>query len=635
MRQRGAAAVAGLALALAVLPPRAACAGTASGDPGRPAGAAPPAVQPAPIELAQAGGAPGRELESSSHSANGILDLKPLYLGSVMITSSSRAIAEEPRYDQSITLAEAINYVLLHGLPIKISRESLKYQRYQTFSNIAAGLPSFTMSYTMSRNNIFSADTLSIARSFLAGVSYPVFQGGAVLYGVLTQRYREKAWVYTYKTTVSDVFLDVYTKYTNLVLNRVLMQIWAKAVEVDQEQLKINEAKEKAGTGTRFAVLQSETQLASDRQSLLQQQVAVRQAALALNFALNFPMAVNLVPVEETLSEAAIFDDKVTLNEILKDAMKHSLMLRQYELFRLAAERNVQLASASLYPTVSFFTLYQAINSGVTPAQNAAAVGGVATAAIASTLNSTFAGRVTNLALGQQQGFSPTAGLTSTQGANTGPSAMPAASGGTPIAGVQSGSLVTSGAVAPSIFGGGTGAAQPNFNGSLQAPAGIFPGIFRDFIAGFALTWSLPNGAGLSTAAQINAAHRLARQALMQCNQAIDLVLQTVRSDYLAMLSARSQIDNAAYAVASSREALRLARVRLANGVGTNLEVIQTQRDYVTALTSQARAIVASSLAQAQLLHDMGMISAETLTRGYKPGAFVDPTRRLPGRLTP
>ena len=58
----------------------------------------------------------------------------------------------------------------------------------------------------------------------------------------------------------------------------------------------------------------------------------------------------------------------------------------------------------------------------------------------------------------------------------------------------------------------------------------------------------------------------------MQCNQEIGQVLQTVRGDYLAMLNARAVIDTAAYAVASSREAWRLARVRLRAGVGTNLK---------------------------------------------------------------
>ncbi|PWT96506.1 MAG: hypothetical protein C5B53_09505, partial [Candidatus Melainabacteria bacterium] len=522
-------------------------------------------------------------------------------------------------------------YAFTHGLPLKISKEAYNYQRFQTLSSIASALPSFNMSYTLSRANIFNKGAHSQAETFFTGISYPVFQGGGILYGILSQYYREKGWHYAYKATVSDVFLDIYQKYTNLLLNRVLLQIFAKTVEADEEQLRLNRAAQAAGTGTRFAVLQSESQLAIDRQSLLQQQVTARQAALALNLSLNFPMSINLIPVEETLTEASLFKSNVALHSLIKDALRFNPSLRQYEMFRLTAARNVQLAAAPLYPSVSFFTIYQHNDAIVVPAQDAADVGGIATASITSALNSTFAGRASNNALGQQQSFSPTGGSTSTQGANTGPSAIPAASGGTPIATVQSGSLVTSGAVAPSIFGGGNGPGLgPNANGSLQAPAGIFPGVFRSFLMGLSLSWTLPNS-GLSNVANIYAAKTLARQALLQCNQELQLVLQTVRSDYLAMINARTVIDKAAYSVASSREALRLARARFTNGVSTNLEVIQSQRDYISALTSQAQAIVNSNISQAQLLHDMGMISERTLINGYEPGVFADPTRNKKG----
>jgi outer membrane protein TolC len=607
------------------------CAHAANATP--PAGqhAVPPAVV-APISLSdQDTNDSSRWLNSltANHEQNKSIDLRPLYLGSVVRTTSEKELEGEERYDQCITLHDALSYALTHGLPLKISKESYNYQHLQTLANLAATLPSFSMSYTETRANIFNHSTHSQGQTFLAGVSYPVFQGGAILYGILTQHYREKGWQYAYKATVSDVFLDIYTKYTNLILNRVLLQIYAKTVEADEEQLRLNRTALQVGTGTTFAVLQSESQLASDRQSLLQQQVITRQAALALNLSLNFPMSINLVPVEETLTEASLFQPSVALHGLIRDALKFNPSLRQYEMFRLTAARNVQLAAAPLYPTVSFFTLYQHNDAIVVPAQNAADVGGIATASIFSALNSTFAGRASNNALGQQQSFSPTAGATSTQGANTGPSAVPVASGGTPIAVVQSGSLVTSGAVAPSIFGGGNGpGAGSNINGSLQAPAGIFPGVFREFQMGFALNWTLPN-AGLSSVANIYTARTLARQALIQCNQELDLVLQNIRSDYLATINARSVIDKAAYAVASSKEALRLARARYQHGLSTNLEVIQAQRDYITALTGQAQAVVNSNLAQAQLLHDMGMISVTTLTNGYEPGVFADPTRMI------
>jgi outer membrane protein TolC len=332
---------------------------------------------------------------------------------------------------------------------------------------------------------------------------------------------------------------------------------------------------------------------------------------------------VNLVPAERTLTEAKLFEDNVSLKSLLNDAMRFGSGMRQYEYFRQAALKYIPAQAASLYPSVSFFVLYSVNNTTVTPAGNDSALGGAATSAIASYLDGTFSGRVSNNSLGQQYTFSPTAGSTSTQGANTGPSAMPAASGGTPIATVQSGSLVSSGAVAPSIFGGGTGASSgANANGSLQAPSGIFPGFFKEVQAGFSLSWTLPN-LGVQSTAGIYSAKVLARQAMLQCNQELGIVAQQVRGDYLAVLANREAIDSAAAASASNRQALGYAKSRLANGVNTQLDVITAQHDYIASVTAQAQAIVNSNNAQAQLLHDMGMISVDTLTTGYHPGSFT------------
>jgi outer membrane protein TolC len=557
------------------------------------------------------------------HEQAKTLLLSNVYLSHAIEMNSFEAFREETKSDQEITLADAINYVLDQGMSIKISRESMRYQHFLTLAGLAGFVPSFSMQYNASHANVPNLGTTSNAQTFLTGVSFPVFQGGSVLYSLLSQRYREKAWREAYNNTVSDVFLDVYQKYMNLVLQRVLMQTYAKAVEADEEQLKLANIRRDVGTGTKYEVVQVQALLASDKQLLLQQAVTMRQASLALNLALNYPLSINLIPAERTLTEANMFDSDVSLKSLLSDAMKFGNM-KQYEYFRLAAARNVQAQSASLYPTVSFFILYQINNATVNPVGNNFALGGAATSAIASFLDSTFAGRVSNNSLGQQYTFSPTVS-TSTQGANTGPSAMPAASGGTPIALVQSGSLVSSGAVAPSIFGGGTGASSgANANGSLQAPSGIFPGFFKELQAGFSFVWSLPNMGGTQVAS-IYSSRDLARQTLLQCNQSLSVTAQTVRNDYLAVLSNREAIDSAAAAAVSNKQALDYANARLLNGVNTLLDVIHAQHDYITSVGSQAQAIVNSNVAQAQLLHDMGMISATTLTSGYHAGSFKKP----------
>jgi outer membrane protein TolC len=464
----------------------------------------------------------------AKHDVNKTLNMDRLRLHSAVHKYSFEPVRLEIEFDQPITLDQALAYAMDNNLAIKISKENHTYQRYLLYSQAANVLPNFSQSYNLTRTKILNEHASSLARVFLPRVTYPVFQGGSVVYSKLGQYCRERGWKQAYYASINDTILDIYQRYNTLLLNRVLLQIRAKSVEVSDEQLKVNQVREKVGTGTRFAVMQSETQLASDRQALLQQEVAVRQAALALNFSLNYPMAVNLVPVEETISESPLFQARAGIHELVETALKHRPELREYELFKFAAARNVQVAAAPLYPQMTLFTQYSYTNTTVTERQ-----------------------------------------ATSSSGSTAG--------------------------------------------------AGVFGGLFETYQQGLGLVWNL-NAFGLVSAANIAAGQALNRQASVQANQEFQTVLQQVRSSFLSWRAAREQIDNAAHGVDSSAEALRIAEFRLREGVGTNLELIQAQRDYTNALSTQAQAIVGSNTAQAQLLHDTGIISVDALLHGYKGG---------------
>jgi outer membrane protein TolC len=478
-------------------------------------------TKPAKVQIPDA--TPATVDTDAKHEINKTLDVQQLRLHSTLSHETFKTIRLEVKYDQSISLQEALNYAIDNNLAIKISKDNVNYQRYLLYGQAANALPNLTVSYNLTQTKIINEDVRSLARVFLTRMTYPVFQGGSVLYGILGQYYREKGWDYAYRASFSDALLDVYQKYDNLILARVLLQIQAKAVEVAEEQLRVDEAKEIQGTGAHFQVIQSDATLASAKQALLQQEVAVRQAALALNFSLNYPMGVNLVPVEETLTEQTIFQQNCTIDQLVEVALRARPELREYELFKLSAARNVQVAAAPLYPQASFFQQYSYANTTA-----------------------------------------------------------------------------------------GGGSASANIAG-----AGVFGGKFETYIQGFGLVWTLTN-MGLTSVANIAAAGSLRRQAGVQANQELQTVIEQVRSDWLNWRAAREQIDNSAHGVAASREELRLAGLRMENGVGTNLEVIQAERDYVNSLTAQAQAIVGSNLAQAQLLHDLGVISRDTLLNGFK-----------------
>jgi len=486
-----------------------------------------PAASSDPSAAPVASSDPGTDMPQldQTHEQNSTLGIEQLRLHSALRKDEFKWIRLEVGYDESITLQQALKYAADNNLAIKISKDNLNYQHYLLYGQIANALPNFSMAYNLTHTNIENEKVTSLAKVFLTRVTYPVFQGGSVLQSILGQYYRDKGWREAYKASINDELLDVFKKYNALLLDRTLLQIRAKAVEVSEEQLRINRLMDQAGNGTRLSVAQSDAQLSMDKQALLEQQVKMRQSALALNFTMNYPMAVNLVPVEETISEQPLFQNEATIVDLVNLALHHRPELREYEDFKIAASRNIQVAAAPLYPQASLFQQYSYTN---TTSQSHAA---------------------TTLA-------------------------------------------DTSG-------------------------AGVFGGLFRTYQQGLAVFYTL-NNLGLTSTANLFAANSLSRQARIQANQNLQSVIQQVRSDFLSWRSAREQIDNAAHGVRASAEELRLAKIRLTSDVGTNLDVIQGQRDYINSLTTQAQAIVNSNLAQAQLLHDTGIITADTLLHGFK-----------------
>ncbi|MBX9722165.1 MAG: TolC family protein, partial [Candidatus Obscuribacterales bacterium] len=292
------------------------------------------------------------------HNADKVLSMGPLRQYNLPSLAATKPIRLEATFNEALSLKDALETALKYSLPIKISRESLRYQEYQLAGEIAGYLPSFSTSWGITNTQVGPITTQANSRLFQATVRYPVFTGGNAFYTALSQYYRSKAWQETQKGTVNDTLLDVYFKYSNLVLNDALLQIKAKSLAISESQLKLNNALFQSGTGTQFAIMQSRAQLAADQQAFLQQQMLTRQSAMALAFALDIPMAVNLIPQEGDLVENTIVDERLQIAELLNASLSHRPDIKQYELLRLAACRNMQVASASLYPTISFFTTF-------------------------------------------------------------------------------------------------------------------------------------------------------------------------------------------------------------------------------------------------------------------------------------
>lgn len=484
----------------------------------------------------------------------------------------------EARYTRPISLADCVDYALDHNLPIRIQYNEQDSRKWLLYGSMGRFLPDIFLNYRQeylkgSRlvGGIIPVNFNTPNVTTQAGFNFYGFRGGAVMFGMLANKHYYKAAKQQLFSTTNDELLAVTRGYYEMVRNEALLEIQTRAVDVSQAQVNLNQQLERAGTGTRFQVLQSETQLARDQQSLLTQEVSLRRAAIQLGTTLNLDTDVNLLSVESQVKKVRLLDPNVDINRLINLAVLNRPELKQYEHLRLAAKRNIQVAAAPLYPQLNFFanvtgsgaTLGRSIVYSKPSFNTVPLVGQPLTNPIIRTGGSQFTVDNSSLGFGQAPGTSLV--------------------------------LPTGSEYVP--------------------PTPTNRQIRKSYNIGFQVDWNF-EGAGAVAAANIQSSRALARRALLESNQQLMLVLQQVRDSYLTSQTSERQIEVATKEVISAAEELRLARVRLANGVGTNIDVINGQRDFTAALVNKADAIIAFNIAQAQLLRDIGLIGRSTLTSG-------------------
>jgi len=611
-----------------------------------------PTVLPA-IKLAQASDSNGNNNKQPSSTPpaasretsaeDGAVLRKRFELTDYLPVSDLHPIKLDGSYNQSITLKEALTYTLQNNLPIRISKESWNYQRYQFLGALAGAMP-FLPTLNTGVGQTWSKVAQGVRSNsfvFQQLFNFPVFQGGSQFYSMLAQFYREKGWRQAYYANINDALLDVYAKYEKLVLQHSILRIKAEDLKAAKEQLEDDCAEYVSGTAPLFEVMQGRTEMALSRHELLEQQLQVRKAALDLALSLNMPVAINLVPMESVVSERLLIDELNSVSTLMKIALEHRPELRQFQYFRLAASRNIPIQAAPLYPNISFFAAYSHAQDIVNPPGGD--VSGLATAQIAST--NQIVGAPSNNALGETPGFTPDESKTATSSdINTIDTSVVAASGGLPLNLVQAGSLVLSGAVAPSIatppvvFNGTVGAT--NLNGANTSSFGVFPGTAAAWQFGFLINFmyysgyfgSIPlAGQGFPQMANVAAARNLARQALLQANQGMQLVDLQVRAAYLSVLRAREKFARAHDDLSDCRAAIQLIeaqKTKEPSNEDLDEDLENAEHNLSTALSTQAESAYIYNIAQARILHDVGVISIKTLTEGFKLADVSSLTKR-------
>ncbi len=322
--------------------------------------------QPAPAPRLSASSPPDVAAEDQKYDFDKVQIAAPKLEALISITKSIDPYKLDASGTKVVSLGEVLRTAVSHNLDIKISDQDLKAMKWNLFSSYADFLPTASLAYRyqylQGKLNIpfFSSSGGSgkINSPFIianAGFTYYAYRGGKILNTALQNRNYVHASSYREKATLSDTLFEATKRYLNLILSEAILEIRIRAVETSVAQLQLNENLLAGGKATKLDVLQARTQLSSDRQELIDQQIERRVAAISLADLLNIDQGVDLTPANRTLEKRALVKEETQASALLRTAIETRPELKQFKELWLAAKKQAKIDSANLQPSMQFF----------------------------------------------------------------------------------------------------------------------------------------------------------------------------------------------------------------------------------------------------------------------------------------
>lgn len=266
-----------------------------------------------------------------------------------------------------VDLGTVLNIAVENNLPLQISSEQEKIDRYDLYSSYSAFLPDVTPSFNQSRmqgviifgNNakaIFGRNSFAIYKTTIepqVTLDYTLFAGGETIYRVLMAKRQLKATQYSISDTKDRLLLAVSNAYYDLQLAYKSLDIAQKEVEDAQAILNLNNQRLNVGVGTILDVSQSEDQLARSKHDFIEASKNILKASQNLNQILNLPLELNIIPISQDINKITLTEEK-NINNLLNLAFENRPDLKQAKELKRVLEAQKGIARSQFFPKLTF-----------------------------------------------------------------------------------------------------------------------------------------------------------------------------------------------------------------------------------------------------------------------------------------
>ncbi|HTG01135.1 MAG TPA: TolC family protein [Nitrospirota bacterium] len=290
-----------------------------------------------------------------------------LLLMLLMAAVATYSFAAEP-----LTLEQAVTTALANNPALKAADSQIDAADANVLKSASGFLPKVTLSETWSRTDnplmalgtklnreiVTSADfnpavindpaAISNYNTRLA-VMQPVWNGGREYTGRTQAKLAKDASIQDRERTRQETVFNTVKAYYGLLLAREYHRVALQSLETSGANVKLAEARYKAGAVLQSDLLRAKVQLAEVKEMLTKSDNNIRLAAASLNFSMGVPQQTEY----EVSGALTLQQQNAEVHALISEAAAKRPDLLSMELNRRNAEKSVSAARADYFPTLN------------------------------------------------------------------------------------------------------------------------------------------------------------------------------------------------------------------------------------------------------------------------------------------
>lgn len=279
-----------------------------------------------------------------------------------MAANVARAQQSEPAEERGAwTLAECIDYAVVHNIGIKQSENRQKQQDLQLNTDRWSRLPSveasagqnFSFGRGLTESNTYT-NTNTSSTSFSLGASVPLFTGLRIPNAIKLDRLNLEAATADLEKARNDVRVQVAQAYVQALYDMEIMGVAMRQVGIDSMQVVRLKAMKDNGKASLAELSQQEATLEQSRLTATQADGNRRLALLELSQLLELRTAEGFsIAVPDTAVSRVLADGVPAPEAVYADALGVMPEVKAEQLRLQGSEYSIKIAQSAYYPQLS------------------------------------------------------------------------------------------------------------------------------------------------------------------------------------------------------------------------------------------------------------------------------------------